>query len=142
MSKDNDLLQTCELRVTGVGYLDNIVELKSNAGVPFLACDIIAFTDGHGSGASRRIEVTVLGAEAEAAVRRCKREVSAGNAVMVAFCLSDIWGKVVSFKRGPKAGTLEACLKARLVSVTLFSRDQGWIADDGTDSSWEQENDE
>jgi hypothetical protein len=26
MSKDNDLLQTCELRVAGVGYLDNIVE--------------------------------------------------------------------------------------------------------------------
>jgi hypothetical protein len=132
MSKDNDLLQTCELRVTGVGYLDNIVELKSNAGVPFLACDIIAFTDGHGSGASRRIEVTVFGAEAEAAVRRCKREVSAGDAVMVAFCLSDIWGKVVRYNRGPKAGTVEACLKSRLVAVSLIGRDRDWTAADGT----------
>lgn len=132
MSKDNDLLQTCELRITGVGYLDHIVELTSKAGAPFLACDITALTGGYGTDASRRIEVTVLGAEAEAAVRRCKREVSAGNAVMVAFRLSDIWAKVVNYSRGPKAGTVEACLKSRLVAVSLIGRDRDWTADDGT----------
>lgn len=132
MSNLDDSSQTVELRITGVGYLDHIVELTSNAGVPFLACDIIALTGGYGSDATRRIEVTVFGAEAEAAVRRCKREVSAGNAVMVAFCLSDIWGKVVSYSRGRKAGTVEACLKSRLVAVNLIGRDRDWTADDGT----------
>jgi hypothetical protein len=42
------------------------------------------------------------------------------------------WGKVVSYSRGPKAGTVEAGLKSRLVAVSLFGRDRDWTEDDGT----------
>lgn len=109
--------QNLELRITGVGYLDHINELTSKAGEPFLACDIIALT-GRGADATRRIEVTVSGSQAEAVVRRCRREVNEGKAVMVAFHLSDVWAKVVNYTRGPKGGTVEACLKSRLVAVS------------------------
>jgi hypothetical protein len=133
MSNGNDSSPTVELEISGVGYLDRIVELKSGIGVPFLACDVIALTGG----ASRRIEVTVLGDEAEAAVRRCKREANAGNAVLIAFRLSDIWVKIVNYK----SGKVEACLKSRLVSVTFLNRDRNWTAHDDTESSWDQEDD-
>jgi hypothetical protein len=135
MSEDNDLWQTCELQITGVGYLVNVVGLKSKAGRPLLTCDILAFTDG----GSRRIEATVESVKAEAVIRQCKDDVNAGNLVMVAFCLSDIWGEVVSYSTDPESGTVKARLKSRLMAVSLFSRHRDWTADDCAGSSWEQE---
>jgi len=137
MSEDNDLWQTCELQITGVGYLVNVVESKSKAGRSLLACDILAFTDG----GSRRIEATVESVKAEAVIRQCKDDVNAGNLVMVAFCLSDIWGEVVSYSTDPKTGTVGARLKSRLMAVSLFSRHRDLTADNGMQSWWDQEND-
>lgn len=120
MTADNDFLQTCEFQVTGVGYLVKVVELKSKTGRPLLTCDIIAFPDA----ASRRIEATVESVKAAHVVQQCKDDVNAGDLVMVAFCLSDIWGEVVSDSTDPKTGAVEARLKSRLVAVSLYDCQQ------------------
>lgn len=112
------------LHLTGLGYLNNIREVRLKKGSSFLACNIAALVGTVNEPEYRYIDVRVSGEAAQHLVRRCEDAVQAKKKVLIGFRIGDLWADLFTYEKGSKAGQPGVSLKGRLLHIS-------WIKIDG-----------
>ena len=112
------------LHLTGLGYLNNIREVRLKKGSSFLACNIAALVGTVNEPEYRYIDVRVSGEAAQHLVRRCEDAVQTKKKVLIGFRIGDLWADLFTYEKGSKAGQPGVSLKGRLLHIS-------WIKIDG-----------
>ena len=106
-----------DLDIRGIGYLNQVREVKPDEGIPFLCATISALRGPADNVRYTRFDCVVSGEEAKYLVRQLRPEVEAGMKVLVGFHLSDLQAETFTFKQGERAGETGIGLKSRLLRL-------------------------
>ena len=104
-----------DLDIRGIGYLNQVREVKPEGGVPFLSITITALRGPAVNVRYTRFDCVVSGEEAKYLARQLMPEVETGMKVLVSFHLSDLQAETFTFKQGDRAGETGIGLKSRLL---------------------------
>ena len=118
--------QYFNLHTHGVGYLNNIREVKPKKGNPFWACRIAALVGDTNEPEYRFFDCNIVGAEAEKLIRRCSDAVETEKKVLISFVLSDLWTDTYTVSKDTKyhkKGDIAVTLKSRLIRVKMIKID-------------------
>ncbi|RDE67397.1 MULTISPECIES: STY4534 family ICE replication protein [Aggregatibacter] len=118
--------QYFNLHTHGVGYLNNIREVKPKKGNPFWACRIAALVGDTNEPEYRFFDCNIVGAEAEKLIRRCSDAVETEKKVLISFVLSDLWTDTYTVSKDTKyhkKGDTAVTLKSRLIRVKMIKID-------------------
>lgn len=114
------------LHTSGVGYLNNIREVKSQKGMPYLSCNIAAMTGETSNPEYRYFNVNVAGEQNERVIRLCKQAVDAKKKVVIAFTIGDLWADTFIYEKDSqyhKKGDVGVMLKGRLINIKSITVD-------------------
>lgn len=114
------------LHTTGIGYLNNIREVKPKKGNPFWACRIAALAGDSTAPEYRYFDVNVVGTLAEKLVKNCQKAVSEGHKMLISFVISDLWADLYTVNRDSshhKKGDTAVSLKGRLIRIDMIKKD-------------------
>ena len=118
--------QYFNLHTHGVGYLNDIREVKPKKGNPFWACRIAALVGDTNEPEYRFFDCNIVGAEAEKLIRRCSDAVETEKKVLISFVLSDLWTDTYTVSKDTKyhkKGDTAVTLKYRLIRVKMIKID-------------------
>ena len=118
--------QYFNLHTHGVGYLNDIREVKPKKGNPFWACRIAALVGDTNEPEYRFFDCNIVGAEAEKLIRRCSDAVETEKKVLISFVLSDLWTDTYTVSKDTKyhkKGDTAVTLKSRLIRVKMIKID-------------------
>ena len=118
--------QYFNLHTHGVGYLNDIREVKPKKGNPFWACRIAALVGDTNEPEYRFFDCNIVSAEAEKLIRRCSDAVEAEKKVLIFFVLSDLWTDTYTVSKDTKyhkKGDIAVTLKSRLIRVKMIKID-------------------
>ena len=118
--------QYFNLHTHGVGYLNNIREVKPKKGNPFWACRIAALVGDTNEPEYRFFDCNIVGVEAEKLIRRCSDAVETEKKVLISFVLSDLWTDTYTVSKDTKyhkKGDTAVTLKSRLIRVKMIKID-------------------
>ena len=118
--------QYFNLHTHGVGYLNDIREVKPKKGNPFWACRIAALVGDTNEPEYRFFDCNIVRAEAEKLIRRCSDAVEAEKKVLISFVLSDLWTDTYTVSKDTKyhkKGDIAVTLKSRLIRVKMIKID-------------------
>ena len=118
--------QYFNLHTHGVGYLNDIREVKPKKGNPFWACRIAALVGDTNEPEYRFFDCNIVGAEAEKLIRRCSDAVETEKKVLISFVLSDLWTDTYTVSKDTKyhkKGDIAVTLKSRLIRVKMIKID-------------------
>ena len=118
--------QYFNLHTHGVGYLNDIREVKPKKGNPFWACRIAALVGDTNEPEYRFFDCNIVGAEAEKLIRRCSDAVETEKKVLISFVLSDLWTDTYTVSKDTKyhkKGDTAVTLKSRLIRVKMIKSD-------------------
>ena len=121
-----NLTQYFNLHTHGVGYLNDIREVKPKKGNPFWACRIAALVGDTNEPEYRFFDCNIVGAEAEKLIRRCSDAVETEKKVLISFVLSDLWTDTYTVSKDTKyhkKGDTAVTLKSRLIRVKMIKID-------------------
>ncbi|KGQ32344.1 hypothetical protein P375_06000 [Gallibacterium genomosp. 2] len=111
------------LHTTGIGYLNNIREVKPKKGNPFLACRIAALTGDAKEPEYRYFDVNVVGNDAANLIRRCQNAVNMEKKVLISFVIADLWVDTFTYtteSKYHKKGDVGTMLKGRLININMI----------------------
>ncbi|MDA3978064.1 STY4534 family ICE replication protein [Gallibacterium sp. AGMB14963] len=114
------------LHTTGIGYLNNIREVKPKKGNTFWACRIAALAGDSTTPEYRYFDVNVVGALAEKLVKNCQKAVSEGHKMLISFVISDLWADLYTVNKDSsyhKKGDTAVSLKGRLIRINMIKKD-------------------
>lgn len=106
-----------DLHTHGIGYLNEVREVRPDGGTPFWSVKLAALRGHVDKVEHTYFECAVVGEEAKALVSQLKPAVDVGFKVLVGFHLSDLVGEPFVFKAGERAGQPGVGLKARLLRL-------------------------
>ena len=118
--------QYFNLHTHGVGYLNDIREVKPKKGNPFWVCRIAALVGDTNEPEYRFFDCNIVGAEAEKLIRRCSDAVETEKKVLISFVLSDLWTDTYTVSKDTKyhkKGDTAVTLKSRLIRVKMIKID-------------------
>ena len=118
--------QYFNLHTHGVGYLNDIREVKPKKGNQFWACRIEALVGDTNEPEYRFFDCNIVGAEAEKLIRRCSDAVETEKKVLISFVLSDLWTDTYTVSKDTKyhkKGDTAVTLKSRLIRVKMIKID-------------------
>lgn len=118
--------QYFNLHTHGVGYLNDIREVKPKKGNPFWACRIAALVGDTNEPEYRFFDCNIVSTEAEKLIRRCSDAVEAEKKVLISFVLSDLWTDTYTVSKDTKyhkKGDIAVTLKSRLIRVKMIKID-------------------
>ena len=118
--------QYFNLHTHGVGYLNDIREVKPKKGNPFWACRIAALVGDTNEPEYRFFDCNIVGAEAEKLIRRCSDAVETEKKVLISFVLRDLWTDTYTVSKDTKyhkKGDTAVTLKSRLIRVKMIKID-------------------
>lgn len=121
-----NLTQYFNLHTHGVGYLNDIREVKPKKGNPFWACRIAALVGDTNEPEYRFFDCNIVGAEAEKLIRRCSDAVEAEKKVLISFVMADLWYDTFTYTKDNdyrKKGDVGVSLKSRLIRVKMIKVD-------------------
>lgn len=121
-----NLTQYFNLHTHGVGYLNDIREVKPKKGNPFWACRIAALVGDTNEPEYRFFDCNIVGAEAEKLIRRCSDAVEAEKKVLISFVMADLWYDTFTYTKDNdyhKKGDVGVSLKSRLIRVKTIKVD-------------------
>lgn len=114
------------LHTSGIGYLNNIREVKSQRGKPYLSCDIAALKGDSSKPEYTFFNVNVAGEQNEKLIKRCMSAVESNKKVLISFTLGDLWTESFVYDKGSKyhkKGDVGVMLKARLIRIKSIKVD-------------------
>lgn len=106
-----------DLHTTGIGYLNEVREVRPEGGNPFWSVKLAALRGHVDKVEHTYFECVVVGEEAKDLVSQLKSAVDVDFKVLVGFQLSDLVGELFVFKTGELAGQPGVSLKARLLRL-------------------------
>ena len=118
--------QYFNLHTHGVGYLNDIREVKPKKGNPFWACRIAALVGNTSEPEYRYFDCNIVGEEAEKLIRRCSDAVETEKKVLISFVLGDLWTDTYILSKDTKfhkKGDVAVTLKSRLLRVKMIKID-------------------
>ncbi|HDR1436516.1 TPA: DUF3577 domain-containing protein [Pasteurella multocida] len=112
-----------DLHTYGVGYLNDIRQVKPKKGNPFWACRIAALVGETENPEYRFFDCNIVGAEAETLIKKCIDAVAAEKKVLISFVLGDLWTDTYVVSKDTKyhkKGDVVVALKSRLLRVKMI----------------------
>ncbi|WP_101776048.1 STY4534 family ICE replication protein [Pasteurella oralis] len=114
------------LHTSGIGYLNDIRQVKPKKGQPFVACRVSALVGSSNEPEFRYFDMNVVGQEAEKLILRCDEAVKAKKKVLISFVMSDLWYDTFIYAKESKfhkVGDVGVTLKGRLIRIKLIKID-------------------
>ena len=114
------------LQTQGIGYLNDIREVKPKKGEVFWACRISALAGEAENPEYRFFDCNIVGAEAEKLIKKCIDAVEAKKKVLISFVLGDLWADTYTVSKDTKhhkKGDTAVTLKSRLLRVKMIKID-------------------
>lgn len=114
------------LHTSGIGYLNNIREVTSKKGSPYISCNISALKGDSSSPEYTFFNVNVAGEQNEKLIKRCISAVESNKKVLISFTLGDLWAESFVYDKDSKyhkKGDIGVMLKARLIRIKSISID-------------------
>lgn len=114
------------LHTSGIGYLNNIREVTSKKGNPYISCNISALKGDSSNPAYTFFNVNVAGEQNEKLIQRCMSAVESNKTVLISFTLGDLWTEIFVYDKDSKyhkKGDIGVMLKARLIRIKSIKVD-------------------
>ena len=106
-----------DLHTQGIGYINQVREMTTETGSPFLSVTIGALWGRVDNVQYTYFECRVTGREAQKLVRTLQPAVDGNMKVLVGFKVSDLEPELFTFTKGRHAGRTGVRLKAQLVRI-------------------------
>lgn len=114
------------LHTSGIGYLNNIREVPSKKGNPYISCNIAALKGDSSNPEYTFFNVNVAGEQNEKLIKCCISAVESNKKVLISFTLGDLWTESFVYDKDSKyhkKGDIGVMLKARLIRIKSIKVD-------------------